>query len=424
MDTIKKVFKSKEMLLKIGFTLLVFFIFKLCTLIPAISYGTQIFSVDESQGFLGILNSFSGDALRNYSIVALGIGPYITASIIIELLQMDIIPVLKEWREEGEVGKRKLGALTRYAGLGIAFVQALAMTFGLSSTLFPAGQTTFISLTAIAITLTAGTALMMWLADQITLRGVGNGSSMLIVAGILISFPDNVETLFTGLSNEWTGYLKAGLTLLMFFVVLIGIVFMEAAVRKIPIQYSNRPGAAKFQGSSESSFPIKLNTASVIPVIFASTIMGIPLTILSFVAKDSSSHSYQWLNQVFNSSNVIGFAIYMILTFVFTIFYTFLQLDPKKTAEDLQKQGAYIPGYRPGLETETYLTKVIFKTTMVGGLYLCLVAALPTIATMLGASSAISIGGTSLLIVVGVAIETVRQIKTDVQDQRYSGFLK
>jgi len=428
MGTIKKVFKNKEEMKKILFTLGMLLIFKICTMIPAVSGGVELFSSDETAGFIGIINSFSGDSLRTYSIVALGISPYITASIIVQLLEMDIIPVLAEWKEEGEEGKRKLSQLTRYLGIVIALVQAVAMTFGLSTTIFKYGVTTFFGLMAVSITLVGGAALCMWLADLITQYGVGNGTSMLITMGIVISFPDSIKTLIadiTGKDVEWSKYLSAGLTLLLFFVILIGIVFMESSTRKIQIQYSNRPGSAKFQGASDSTFPIKLNSASVIPVIFAATLMGIPLTIISYVGlQNSNEEAYNWLYQIFSSSGgIIGYVIYVLLIFFFSIFYTFLEINPEKTAEDLQKRGAYIPGYRPGTETEQYLAKVLFNTTLIGALYLTVVASLPTLASMLGASSAIEIGGTSIMIVVGVAVETARQIKTDVQDQKYSGFL-
>lgn len=424
MDTIKKVFKNKEEMLKILFTLGIFLVFKICTMIPAVN-NVQLFRAEDSAGFIGIINSFSGDALRNYSIVALGIGPYITASIIIELLEMDIIPILKEWKDEGEEGRKKLGQLTRYAGIVVAFIQAVATTFGMQAQIFQGGRTSFLGLMAVSITLTAGAALCIWLADLITTYGVGNGTSLLITMGIIISFPSSISTLVEEISGQdvaFSKYLMAFFSLLLFFVILIGIVFMESSQRKIQIQYANRPSAYKFQGASESTFPIKINSASVIPVIFAATLLGIPQTIFSF-AIDQSTPAAAWLNEIFSSHAIIGYVIYVLLIFFFTIFYTFLQINPQKTAEDLQKRGAYIPGYRPGYETEQYLSKVLFNVTLFGALYLVVVASLPTLSTMLGASTAIEIGGTSLMIVVGVAIETVRQIKTDVQDQRYEGFL-
>ena len=340
---------------------------------------------------------------------------------------MDIIPTLAEWREEGEEGRKKLSQLTRYLGIVIALVQSIAMTFGMSSTIFQYGRTSFLGLFAVSITLTAGAAFTIWLADLITQFGVGNGTSLLITIGIVISFPENIRTLIsdiTGESVKWNAYVSAGLSLLFFFVILIGIVFLEGSQRKVQIQYSNRPSSAKFQGASDSTFPIKLNSASVIPVIFAATLMGIPLTIIGYVGMNTSGGAYMWLTQIFSSSAVLGYVIYVLLIFFFAVFYTFLQINPQKTAEDLQQRGAYIPGIRPGYDTEQYLTKVIFNTTLVGAIYLVVVASLPSIATMLGASSAIEIGGTSMMIVVGVAIETARQIATDVQDQKYEGFLK
>ncbi len=426
METIKKVFKNKEEMLKILFTLGIFLVYKICTMIPAVD-GVQLFASSDASGFIGIINSFTGDALRNYSIVALGIGPYITASIIVELLEMDIIPTLAEWREEGEEGRKKLSQLTRYLGIVIALIQSIAMTFGMSSTIFQYGRTSFLGLFAVSITLTAGAAFTIWLADLITQFGVGNGTSLLITIGIIISFPENIRTLISDITGEgvkWNAYVSAGLSLLFFFVILIGIVFLEGSQRKVQIQYANRPSSAKFQGASDSSFPIKLNSASVIPVIFAATLMGIPLTIIGYVGMNQNGGAYMWLSQIFSSSAVLGYVIYVLLIFFFAVFYTFLQINPQKTAEDLQQRGAYIPGIRPGYDTEQYLTKVIFNTTLVGAIYLVVVASLPSIASMLGASSAIEIGGTSIMIVVGVAIETARQIATDVQDQKYEGFLK
>lgn len=426
METIKKVFKNKEEMLKILFTLGIFLVYKICTMIPAVD-GVQLFASSDASGFIGIINSFTGDALRNYSIVALGIGPYITASIIVELLEMDIIPTLAEWREEGEEGRKKLSQLTRYLGIVIALIQSIAMTFGMSSTIFQYGRTSFLGLFAVSITLTAGAAFTIWLADLITQFGVGNGTSLLITIGIIISFPENIKTLISDITGEgvkWNAYVSAGLSLLFFFVILIGIVFLEGSQRKVQIQYANRPSSAKFQGASDSSFPIKLNSASVIPVIFAATLMGIPLTIIGYVGMNQNGGAYMWLSQIFSSSAVLGYVIYVLLIFFFAVFYTFLQINPQKTAEDLQQRGAYIPGIRPGYDTEQYLTKVIFNTTLVGAIYLVVVASLPSIASMLGASSAIEIGGTSIMIVVGVAIETARQIATDVQDQKYEGFLK
>ncbi len=451
METIKKIFKSKEVLKKIGFTLLAFLVFKTLTYVtmPLID-ASSLASLFDNSGFLGIVNSISGDALRNYSIVALGISPYITASIVVQLLQMDIIPVLKEWSEEGEVGRQKISRLTRYLAIVLAFIQALAMTFAFHNSQVQLFQP-FVSDWAtengrnlwfliyfyIAVVLTAGTAFMIWLADQITLRGIGNGSSMLIVAGIVISFPGTISSLVQYYISDpnnalagnvfanqgaFSGYLLFGVSILMFVVVLVGITYMQVAIRKIPIQYANRPGSAKFKGKTDSNIPIKLNTASVIPVIFASIILSLPNTVFQYLNLGTGASN--WLNQIFSYNQPIGFVIYIILIFVFTFFYSFILVKPEQIAENLHKQNAYIPGVRPGYETESYITKILFRVTVVGALYLVIVASLPIITSMVLGHSYAQIGGTSLLIIVGVALETAKQIETDTQEKAYAGFMR
>jgi preprotein translocase subunit SecY len=450
METIKKIFKNKEILKKIGFTLLAFLVFKLLTYVtmPLID-ASSLSSLFDNSGFLGIVNSISGDALRNYSIVALGISPYITASIIVQLLQMDIIPVLKEWGEEGEVGRQKISRLTRYLAIALAFIQALAMTFAFHNSqdqLFLGSVTSwvgpnqglwFLVYFYIAVILTAGTAFMIWLADQITLKGIGNGSSMLIVAGIIISFPGTIASLMQyyiadpngalgtnvfASQGSFVGYVLFGVSILMFIVVLVGITYMQVAVRKIPIQYANRPGSAKFKGKSESNIPIKLNTASVIPVIFASIILSLPSTIFQYI--NIGAGASNWINQIFSYNQPIGFVLYIVLIFIFTFFYSFILVKPEQIAENLNKQNAYIPGVRPGFETESYITKVLFRVTVIGAIYLVVIASLPIITSMVLGHTYAQIGGTSLLIIVGVALETAKQIETDTQEKAYAGFMR
>lgn len=450
METLKKIFKNKEILKKIGFTLLAFLVFKLLTYVtmPLID-ASSLSSLFDNSGFLGIVNSISGDALRNYSIVALGISPYITASIIVQLLQMDIIPALKEWGEEGEVGRQKISRLTRYLAIALAFIQALAMTFAFHNSqdqLFLGSVTSwvgpnqglwFLVYFYIAVILTAGTAFMIWLADQITLKGIGNGSSMLIVAGIIISFPGTIASLMQyyiadpnnalgtnvfASQGSFAGYVLFGVSILMFIVVLVGITYMQVAVRKIPIQYANRPGSAKFKGKSESNIPIKLNTASVIPVIFASIILSLPSTIFQYI--NIGGGASNWINQIFSYNQPIGFVLYILLIFIFTFFYSFILVKPEQIAENLNKQNAYIPGVRPGFETESYITKVLFRVTVIGAFYLVVIASLPIITSMVLGHTYAQIGGTSLLIIVGVALETAKQIETDTQEKAYAGFMR
>jgi len=454
METIKKIFTNKEVLKKIGFTLFIFLIFKVLTMVTMPLINQEAFSAAfDGNGFLGIANSLSGGALRNYSVVALGISPYITASIIVQLLQMDIVPFLKEWSEEGEIGKKKISRFTRYLAIALAFVQAIAMTFafnGVNTGLFTDQATTwatfagrnlwFIIYFYIAVVLTAGTALMIWLADQLTLKGIGNGTSMLIVAGIIISFPGTITSLVQyyiadpgqalqvvfANQGEFSGYLLFAVSVLMFVLVLVGITYMQISVRKVPIQYANRPGSSKFKGKTDSNIPIKLNTAGVIPVIFASIILSLPLTIVGYVTNETAATSgvINWLTQIFTYTEPIGFVVYVLLIFIFTFFYSFILVKPEQIAENLNKQNAYIPGVRPGKETEAHITRILFRVTVVGAFYLVVVASLPIITSIVLGHNYAQIGGTSLLIIVGVALETAKQIEADTQEKAYAGFMR
>ncbi len=365
------------------------------------------------------------------------------------MLQMDIIPVLKEWSLEGETGRQKISRVTRYIAIGLAFVQALAMTFAFHESqtqLFQIGVSDWATLGGrnlwflvyfyIAVVLTAGTAFMIWLADQITLNGIGNGSSMLIVGGIIMSFPGTITSLIQyyitdpagALSEVYanqgslTGYILFGVCILVFIIVLVGVTYMQVATRKIPIQYANRPASAKFKGKTESNIPLRVNTAGVIPVIFASIILSLPNTVFGYI--NIGSGASNWLTQIFSYTQPIGFAIYILLIFIFTFFYTFIIIKPEQMAENLQKQNAYIPGVRPGYETESYITKTLFRITVIGAFYLILIASLPIITSMVLGHSYAQIGGTSLLIIVGVALETARQIETDTQEKTYTGFMR
>lgn len=437
MDNIVAVFKNKSVLKKIGFTFLAFLIYKIATYIQIPLINKDIISgffEAADSGVLGIANAITGNALKNYSIIALGIGPYITASIVTQLLQMDILPVLKEWAEEGETGKQKINQLNRYLAVGLAFVQALAMTLGFRLTgnaIFDLGveNVTFVTYTYLAIVMTAGTAFLLWLSDQITMNGIGNGTSMIIVAGIVSTMPGMISSL-----NE--AYLAPEvfsvpnlliflLVMLIYLAVIVFVTIMQSSFRKVPIQYSNRPASARFQGKSDSHIPLKINSAGVIPVIFAVTILSIPTTIISFIDGINNTGFGTWINEAFTYQRPLGYAVYVVLIFVFAFFYSFVQINPEKMAENLQKQNAFIPGVRPGYETENYISKTLFRITIIGATYLVFVASLPIFLSMIfDLPSYVQIGGTSLLIVVGVAIETTKQIKTQTQEQNYSGFIK
>lgn len=421
--------KNKKVILSVLYTALILLIWRL-------AYHIQIPYLDRSlitsrESMFGFLDVFSGGALSNYSIVALGVSPYITASIVVNLLQMDIVPAFKEWAEEGEVGKKKLNQVTRYLALALAFVQALTITLGITAyyggDIFQIGiEVNAFSYVFLALIMTAGTAFVLWLAEKITMKGIGNGTSMFIVAGIVAGFPTMINDLLRQYIVNPEGNSVGDIfvffgVILILILIIVGIVFMEAAQRKIPIQYANRPAAAQFRGRTDSNIPIKLNSASVIPVIFASTLMSLPTTVVNFL--DPTPVTY-WINQIFNYTEPIGFAVYIILIFIFSFFYSFLQMNPENIAENLQKQNAYVPGIRPGAETASYISRVLFKITIIGATYLSLVASIPIImGYIFELPATVRLGGTSLIIVVGVAIETAKQLKTQSQERQYRGFM-
>ncbi|MBQ9899563.1 MAG: preprotein translocase subunit SecY [Acholeplasmatales bacterium] len=431
----KQILSNREIVLKIIITFALLLVFKAGTYIPIPLIDTNsVRNMISDNSFLTVLNAFSGGGLSNFSILALGISPYITASIVIQMLQM-VIPKFREWGEEGENGKQKLNRFTRYTTVVISLIQGLLIIFSLgskpdnilTSSVLQYNNIYWLIYIYMAIVITAGSAFTMWLADLITRHGIGNGSSMIISAGIISSIP----SMFVTLSNKYLGAQFSGLNLFFFILIVVlyvamilGVVYFEGAVRKVPVQYANRQA-----GQQGSDIPIKLNSANVIPVIFASTILSIPLTIIGVLglSTETSNVAY-WLNQVFSNQEPIGIALYVILIVFFSFFYSFMQVDPEKIADNLEKQGAFIPGYRPGEETKQQLSKMLFRITLIGATYLTILALVPIIvAKSFGftaqESSKITIGGTSLIIIVGVAIETFRQIETASETKNYRGFL-
>ena len=408
-------------------TVLFIFVFKIVTYIPIPLLETStIDNAMKNGGFLTFLNSFSGNALGNYSIAALGISPYITASIVVQMLQMDIVPAFKRWGDEGEAGRAKLNQWTRYITIALAFIQALMILFGLSANAenivkYGIGIPKVVAILFMAIMITAGSAFVMWLADLITRFGIGNGSSIIITAGIVTSLPSAASALWQQKVTEAKGtydYVVFGLVVFLYIAILVGVVYMEKAIRKIPTQYANR------QGKTDSHIPVKLNTAGVMPVIFASTLMSIPATIMGFANVDKETTAGFWLDQIFTYTNPLGFAIYMFLVFIFSFFYTFLTVKPDDIADDLQKSNAFIPGIKPGEETQNYISRVLFKVTVLGATYLAILAAIPIITSIIFKLPAnVTIGGTSLLIIVGVAIETAKQLETEASEKEYKGFM-
>ena len=426
MNKLKRIFSNPDIIKRLAFTFLILLVFKLGTYIPVPLIDTNsIKQVLKGNDFLTILNTFSGGGLSSFSVLALGISPYITSSIIVQMLGM-IIPSMKEWQEMGEQGKAKSNRITRYITIAVAMIQALALLFSLGSrpenilanSALAFGATWFLYI-YMAIVITAGSAFTMWLADIITKHGIGNGSSMIICAGIVSSIPNMFSTLYSSyLGSAFSGAnLAKYITVVVLYVAMIvAVVYFEAAKRKIPVQYANR------QSNENSDIPVKLNSAGVIPVIFASTLMSIPLTIVGMLGyTTTSSNVAYWLDQVFSSSKPIGMALYIIMIFFFSYFYSFLTIDPEKIGDNLSKQNAFIPGYKPGEDTKRQIAKVLFRVTTIGAIGLAILALVPIIVSMIfGLGSTVTVGGTSLLIIVGVAIETFNQIEAEYENDSYS----
>lgn len=426
MATFSKIWKNADLRKKILFTLMIFVVYRIGSYIPVPTINTSVLEASAQTPMLGFFDTLSGGALKRFSLFAMSISPYITASIVIQLLQMDVVPILSEWAKEGETGKRKLNQLTRYVTLVLAFVQAIAMSIG-----FDLGYQgilleshSVITYLYIALTMTAGTAVMIFLADQITSKGIGNGTSMIIVAGILSRVPYMLNDLYTKyLVNITVSNVLAFISVLaLLALTIIAVIYLQSATRKLPIQYANRHNSAQLSGRKDSFIPLKLNSAGVIPVIFAASLVSLPLTVVNFLPESGVTNV---IKAIFNYQQPIGFILYVVLIVAFTYFYAFVQVSPEKVAENLKKQGSYIPGVRPGVDTEEYLSKVLSRITFIGAIYLVVIAGLPIVfGAITDLPSSVEIGGTSLLIVVGVAIETAKQIQTKTMDQKYRGFIK
>lgn len=408
--TIKQIFnhKNKDIQKRILFTFATLFVFKIGTTITVPGVDKQ--QLDLS--FLEILNAMSGGAFEQASIFALGVMPYITASIVIQLLSMDIIPYLSELTKQGGVGRAKLNQITRVVGIVLAFIQGYMYSFTYIKTGSPIDYVLY------ALVLTAGTALVMWLGDQITKKGIGNGTSMIIMAGIITTLPGMFGNLWKeliGNRGDFIGILTFVIFVLVFLAIIIGVIFEECAERRIPIQYANKSTSTT---SKQSYIPFKLNGAGVVPVIFASAIVSIPQIIGQFIKNAKFS---MFVNKYISYTSTTGFILYMLLIIGFGYLYTYMQLKPNELADNLNKNGGYIPGIRPGKDTEKYIKTVLSRITIVGASFLAFLAGIPILFGKFSSiGTSISISGTGLLIVVGVALETYKQLESQLVSRTYT----
>ncbi|CAH2716628.1 Protein translocase subunit SecY [Neobacillus rhizosphaerae] len=429
-QTISNFMRVGDIRRKIIFTLLMLVVFRLGTFIPVPNVNADVLASQDKLSVFGILNTFGGGALKQFSIFAMGIMPYITASIIIQLLQMDVVPKFTEWSKQGESGRRKIAQITRYFTIILGFIQALGMSYGFNNLasgqlIVNPGIGTYL---LIAVTLTAGTSFLMWLGEQITEKGVGNGISIIIFAGIVAGMPSTMNQIYVQQFENagdaiFIRIVTFVLIILAVIAIVVGVIFIQQANRKIPIQYAKRVVAGRNPvGGQSTHMPLKVNAAGVIPVIFAVSFIVTPRTIASFFQPNDVTN---WINNNLDYSHPIGMTLYAALIIAFTYFYAFIQVNPEQAAENLQKQSGYIPGIRPGKSTQEYLTRVLYRLTFVGAIFLTVIAVLPTIfINIANLPKSAQIGGTSLLIVVGVALDTYKQLEAQLVKRHYKGFIK
>lgn len=427
--TISNIIRVGDLRQKVVFTLLMLIVFRIGSFIPVPGANKDVLNFHDQANAFGFLNTFGGGALGNFSIFAMGIMPYITASIVVQLLQMDVVPKFAEWAKEGEAGRRKLAQFTRYGTIVLGFVQALGMSIGFNS-LFPGliPNPTVPTYLFIALVLTSGTAFLMWLGEQITAKGVGNGISIIIFAGIAAGIPNGINQIYVQ-QVEGAGdqlFLSIVTILLMALAVLalvVVVIFVQQALRKVPVQYAKRLVGRSPVGGQSTHLPLKVNAAGVIPVIFALSLFMFPPVVAGFFG--TGNEIAAWVTRVFDYTQPIGMIVYALLIIGFTYFYTFIQVNPEKMADNLKKQGGYIPGIRPGKTTQTYLTRILYRLTFVGALFLATISIIPVFFTrLMDLPPAVQIGGTGLLIVVGVALDTMKQIESQLIKRSYKGFIK
>ena len=427
---LREALKVKQVRSKILFTIFIVFVFRIGTSITVPWVNANSLNALSGLSFLNMLSLVSGNAMKNFSVFALGVSPYITASIVVQLLQMDLLPKFVEWGKQGEVGRRKLNQATRYIALVLAFVQSVGITAGFNALsgakllTVPLTPQVFLVIGGI---LTAGSMIVTWLGEQITDKGYGNGVSMIIFAGIVASIPDMIKGIYVDyFVNVPSSRLTSSLIFVAILIVAVLLIvyfttYVEQAKYKIPIQYTKVA-----QGAPSSSYlPLKINPAGVIPVIFASSITAAPAAILQFVS--ASGLNWEWVKtaqELVSTSTPSGVALYALLIILFTFFYTFVQINPEKAAENLQKSGAYIHGVRPGKGTEEYMSKLLRRLATVGSIFLGVISILPIVAKdLFGLSEVVAFGGTSLLIIISTGIEGIKQLEGYLLKRKYVGFL-
>lgn len=421
--TIAHAWKVTDVRRKMIFTILMLIVFRLGSNIPVPGIDRAVLAqvFDGGTGLFALFDLFSGGSFSNFTIFALSITPYITASIILQLLTI-AIPSLERLAKEGMEGKKKIAQYTRYLTVVLAFVQAIGLSVGLFRQALI--STDFFSVAVIVLTLSAGTAFLMWLGEQINENGIGNGISLIIFGGIIARIPTSIHTNWVKLTHGELGALTVILFFIFAIIVIVGIIEIQQGQRRIPVQYAKRVVGRKMYGGQSTHIPLKVNQAGVIPVIFSLSLLQFPLTITYFFPNSGfSTFVTKWLSPN-GDPGVWFYAIFNILLIVFfTYFYTAVTFNPMEVANNMKANGGFIPGIRPGRPTIEYLNKVMTRITFVGAIFLAVIATLPTLLSSFTSIDA-RFGGTSLLIAVGVALDTMKQLENQMVMRNYQGFLK
>ena len=427
----KNVFKKGELRRRIIFTLGMLFVFRLGAAITIPSINIDALNPNAANnGILGIINMLGGGMLERFSIFSLGVSPYITASIIIELLSTDVIPILAQWQKEGNTGKKKKDKVTRFVTLALAAIQGGSLTYAFDKMYHMLNSSSILAYVYVVVIMMAGSMLAMWIGDQITQKGVGNGTSLLIFTGIVSNLPANFITTFNnlvtfdkGTQTATLGILWFVLFVIVYLAIVIFVVFNEGAVRKIPIMYATNSNPT-MRTKDTTHMPIKINSSGVLPVIFASSVLAAPRTIISFM---KSTEITKTIDSILNYQQPVGFCLYLVMIVLFAFFYSNLQIDSHKISDDLKKNGGAIPGVRTGMDTEKYISTVLNRVTVVGSIFLVIIAAIPIMTPVIWSqtsNAALTLGGTGLIIITGVALETTKQIKTLITRKEYHGYIR
>ena len=419
-NSLPQALKVGDLRTKLLFTLMMLLVFRLGAHIPVPAINAEAVAQLLSGQLFGFFDIISGGAFKRFSIFAMSITPYINASIIMNLLQV-IIPRLEELSKEGEEGRKQIAEYIRYFAVVLAFVQAIGMTFALSraGAIANPGVGSYL---IIAISLTAGTAFLMWIGEMITEKGIGNGISLIIFAGIVSRLPSQIAGVGQELAGGIIGYFNILLFIVMALAIIAAIIAVNEGQRRLPIQYAKRVVGRKMYGGQSTFLPLKVNAAGVIPIIFAMSLMMFPATIASWSAQDSAVNIF--LNTYFNTGSIAYNLFYALLIVFFTYFYVAIIFNPADVAENIKKYGGFVPGIRPGRPTAEYIDRVLSRLTLAGGIFLGLIAVLPNFVIGLTGITSLWFGGTALLIVVGVALDTMKQIESHLLLRNYEGFVK